>query len=83
MTRKEIKVKVIEKIQESTITTDEKINEKQIIDDLGYDSLESLELVLRLESEFNIGIPDEDLKNFQEKTIGELINYLDNVINHQ
>jgi acyl carrier protein len=35
-------------------------NEKSFVDDLGADSLDTVELVMALEDEFHIEIPDED-----------------------
>jgi acyl carrier protein len=43
--------------------------------DLGADSLDVVELVMELEEEFDINIPDEDAEKIQ--TIGDLIRYLE------
>ncbi len=45
--------------------------------DLGADSLDVVELVMKLEEEFNIEIPDEDAQAI--KTVGEAVNY---IVNH-
>ena len=44
------------------------------IDDLGADSLDTVELVMAFEEEFGIDIPDEDAE--QMRTVGDAISYL-------
>ena len=44
------------------------------IDDLGADSLDTVELVMALEEEFGVEIPDEDAENI--KTVQDAINYI-------
>jgi acyl carrier protein len=44
------------------------------IDDLGADSLDTVELVMEFEKEFNIDIPDEDAEKL--RTVGDALNYL-------
>ena len=44
------------------------------IDDLGADSLDIVELVMAMEEEFDVEIPDEDAEKIQ--TIGDAIQYL-------
>lgn len=48
-------------------------------DDLGSDSLDCLEINLDLEKEFSIEIPDEVHETFV--TIGDVVEYLDSVLN--
>ena len=45
------------------------------IDDLGADSLDTVELVMAFEEEFDIEIPDEDAEKMN--TVGEAISYLE------
>ncbi|KPK41725.1 MAG: acyl carrier protein [Omnitrophica WOR_2 bacterium SM23_29] len=45
------------------------------IDDLGADSLDTVELVMALEEEFKIEIPDEDAEKMT--TVGEAIKYIE------
>ena len=45
------------------------------IDDLGADSLDTVELIMALEEEFNIEIPDEDAEKMT--TVGEAISYIE------
>ena len=48
--------------------------EAKFIEDLGADSLDIVELVMALEEEFGIDIPDEDADKL--KTVGDAMNYL-------
>ena len=57
-------------VEDSKITEDAKF-----IDDLGADSLDTVELIMQFEEEFNIEIPDEDAESIV--TVGKAINYID------
>ncbi len=48
------------------------------IDDLGADSLDTVELVMALEEEFGVEIPDEDAEKMT--TVGEAIKYIEDKI---
>lgn len=48
--------------------------EASFINDLGADSLDIVELVMELEEEFDMSIPDEDAEHI--KTVGEAIEYI-------
>jgi len=48
--------------------------EGRFIDDLGADSLDTVELIMALEEEFNVEIPDEDAEKMV--TVGDAMNYL-------
>ncbi|MCX7678861.1 MAG: acyl carrier protein [Spirochaetes bacterium] len=48
--------------------------EASFVDDLGADSLDTLELVMALEEEFGIEIPDEDAEKII--TVGDAIKYI-------
>jgi acyl carrier protein len=48
--------------------------EGRFIDDLGADSLDTVELIMALEEEFNVEIPDEDAEKMV--TVGDALNYL-------
>ncbi len=56
-------------VDESEVT-----EEASFIDDLGADSLDTLELVMALEEEFGIEIPDEDAEKIV--TVGDALNYI-------
>ena len=45
------------------------------IDDLGADSLDTVELIMALEEEFNVEIPDEDAEKMT--TVGDAIKYIE------
>ena len=45
------------------------------VDDLGADSLDTVELIMALEEEFNIEIPDEDAEKM--KTVGDAVKYIE------
>ncbi len=49
--------------------------ETNIIDDLGADSLDIVELMMSVEEEFQITISDSDAHNF--KTIGDVVSYIE------
>jgi len=59
-------------VEKSKIT-----NEASFIDDLGADSLDTVELIMKMEEEFDIEIPDEEAEKL--KTVGDVVNYLDNL----
>ena len=49
--------------------------ESSFVDDLGADSLDTVEVVMALEEEFSIEIPDEDAEKIT--TVGEAVKYID------
>ena len=57
-------------VDESEITP-----KSHFIDDLGADSLDTVELVMQLEEEYGLEIPDEDAEKLQ--TVGDAIKYID------
>lgn len=56
--------------EEDSITADTNIAE-----DLGADSLDVVDLLMSIEDEFEIEIPDEEVDNI--KTVGELVKYIE------
>lgn len=46
----------------------------KFVDDLGADSLDLMELAMNLDDQYDINIPDNDLKEF--KTVGNVIDYI-------
>jgi len=57
-------------------TTPDKVTpETSFINDLGADSLDTVELVMEFEDEFEISIPDEDAEKIQ--TVGNAISYIE------
>ena len=49
--------------------------EAEVIEDLGADSLDTVDLVMTLEEEFDTEIPDEDIENL--KTVGDIVKYIE------
>ncbi len=49
-------------------------DDASFMEDLGADSLDTVELVMEFEKEFNIDIPDEDAEKM--RTVGDAMNYL-------
>tara|TARA_Y100000590_G_scaffold117282_1_gene134049 strand:- start:18 stop:254 length:237 start_codon:yes stop_codon:yes gene_type:complete len=72
---KKIKEIIVDKlgIEESELT-----DSASFTNDLGADSLDTVELIMEFEKEFNVSIPDEDAEKIS--TVGDAISYLnDNV----
>lgn len=57
-------------LDEEQVTED-----SEVIDDLGADSLDIVDLVMTLEEEFDTEIPDEDIENL--RTVGDIIKYIE------
>lgn len=57
-------------VEESEVTT-----EASFTQDLGADSLDTVELIMEFEKEFNIAIPDEQAEKIQ--TVGEAVSYIE------
>jgi acyl carrier protein len=69
----EAKVKEII-INELGVDPEKVTAEASFVEDLGADSLDTVELVMAFEEEFGVDIPDEDAE--QMRTVGDAINYL-------
>jgi acyl carrier protein len=75
MSPDEIESKVKEIIcQQLEVSPEQLRKEASFVDDLKADSLAVVELVLALEQEFKIEIPEEDTE--QIKTVGDALNYI-------
>lgn len=57
------------------VKVEEVVDTASFIDDLGADSLDTVELVMALEEEFGIEIPDEDAEKIT--TVGDAIKYIE------
>ena len=53
--------------------------EAKFIDDLGADSLDTVELIMQFEEEFNIEIPDDDAENLL--SVGQAVDYISEQLN--
>ena len=69
----EAKVKEIS-INELGVDPEKVTAEASFVEDLGADSLDTVELVMAFEEEFGVDIPDEDAE--QMRTVGDAIKYL-------
>ena len=75
---KAIETKVIEIISEQMgVDKSEITRETSFINDLNADSLDTVELVMEFEDEFDMSIPDEEAEKIQ--TVGAAIDYIVNV----
>ena len=57
-------------VEEDAITP-----ETNIADDLGADSLDIADIVMSIEEEFNVEVPDEQLQNI--KVVGDIVKYIE------
>lgn len=46
-----------------------------IVDDLGADSLDAVDMLMSLEDEFDVEIPDEEIENIH--TVGDVVTYIE------
>ena len=75
MTNPSIEERVVKIVCDQMGTTPDKVqNETSFINDLGADSLDTVELVMEFEDEFEISIPDEDAEKIQ--TVGNAVEYI-------
>lgn len=80
MLAENVKVKV-EQIVKAHLETETDIS-GEALSDLGINSIDALELLIELENEFDIEIPDEDLNADLFSSIDYLSNYIYNVISN-
>jgi len=72
---KNVEERVIEIVCEQMGASRDKItSDTSFIQDLGADSLDTVELVMEFEDEFDLNIPDEDAEKIQ--TVGDAIKYI-------
>ncbi len=57
-------------VEEDAITM-----ETNIMEDLGADSLDVVDMLMSLEDEFDVEIPDEEIENI--RTVGDLVSYIE------
>ncbi|MGM0426518.1 MAG: acyl carrier protein [Thermodesulfobacteriota bacterium] len=56
------------------VSEEEVVPEASFVDDLGADSLDQVELIMAMEEEFDVSIPDEDAEKIA--TVQDAINYI-------
>jgi len=61
-------------VEQLSVEEDDITMESSFVDDLGADSLDIVELVMALEEEFDLEIPDEDAEKI--RTVGEAVKYI-------
>ncbi len=75
MSNNDVEKKVIDIIiRELGVTADDVKMDSTFVEDLGADSLDIVELVMKFEDEFNLEIPDEEAEKIQ--TVQDAINYV-------
>ena len=65
-------------VEELGVNADQVTPEAKLIEDLGADSLDAVELVMAIEEEFGIEIPDEEAEKLL--AVGDIITYVDKVV---
>lgn len=68
---KKLRNKVIQILKDDLLIKEEIKDTDNIVDDLGADDLDMLEICMALEEELHIEIPDEDIEEIE--TVGDLI----------
>jgi len=63
-------------VEQLGVEPDEVTEQSSFIDDLGADSLDIVELIMALEEEFDMEIPDEEAEKIS--TVGDVIEYIKN-----
>ena len=61
-------------VDQLSVDADEVTLEASFVDDLGADSVDVVELIMGLETEFDIEIPDEDAEKIS--TVGDAVEYI-------
>ena len=70
----ELKAQLVQILAEYGIDADQMVPEARFVEDLGLDSLDTIELVMAVEDQFNIELPDEEIVNIQ--TVGDGLDYI-------
>jgi acyl carrier protein len=61
--------------------TDEMTRETRLVEDVGADSVDAIELILDFEDEFEISVPDGIVENIQR--VGDIVDYLEKLLADQ
>ncbi|MDE1171992.1 MAG: acyl carrier protein [Verrucomicrobium sp.] len=79
MAEKSIEERVKEIIVEQLGVNPEQVTPAaKFIEDLGADSLDTVELVMAFEEEFNVEVPDEEAEKLQ--TVGDVVRYIEDKV---
>ena len=62
-------------VEQLGVKPEEVVTEASFVDDLGADSLDTVELVMELEEEFEINIPDDAAEKIQ--TVGQAVEFIE------
>ena len=75
-----VEEKIVELIAEKLCKKKEQVTmSARLVEDLGADSLDVVELIMAFEDEFNVSLPDEDIASM--KTVGDIVNYINKLKN--
>ena len=70
--------KIVELIADKLCKKPEQVTlTARLVEDLGADSLDVVELIMAFEDEFGVTLPDEDIATM--KTVGDIVNYITNL----
>ncbi len=76
MSDKSVEEKVKDIIVEQLgVNPEQVVSSASFIEDLGADSLDTVELVMAFEEEFNVEVPDEDAEKLQ--SVGDVVKYIE------
>ena len=64
-------------VEQLNVTPEQVTKEAKFIDDLGADSLDTVELVMAFEEEFDIEVPDEEAEKLQ--CVNDIVTYIEKV----
>jgi len=62
-------------VEQLGVNADQVTSEAKFIEDLGADSLDTVELIMALEEEFGIEVPDEEAEKLQ--SVGDVVKYIE------
>jgi acyl carrier protein len=62
-------------VEQLGVNADQVTSDAKFIEDLGADSLDTVELVMALEEKFQLDVPDEEAERLQ--TVGDVIKYIE------
>lgn len=64
-------------VEQLGVNADQVKPEAKLVEDLGADSLDAVELVMAIEEEFNLEVPDEEAEKLQ--SVGDILSYIEKV----